>query len=647
MSETAPKKSSYKKLFSNTVIFAVGSFSSKILVILLVKVYTSYLSRAELGVNDVITQIANWLQPVVTMTISEAVIRFGLDKAFSKKNVFTIGNLICAAGFALLGIILPVVAVSGIADKYLNGYSLLLYVYIVMSGLKLLYSTFVRALEKVKLFAINGILTTFLTLFGTVLFIMGFRMGNTGYLLSIIVSDFLSVVFLTVTAKLWRYFDFKHIDFDMMQTMLRYSVPLIPAQVLWLITNSSDSFMTMHYLGPGPNGVLSASYKIPNLVATVYFMFGQAWNMSAILEDDSDDREEFYTNVFDLNQCLLYIIAAGCLLIVDPLTKIWLGPEFHDSARYSPILIYSSVFSCFVTFLGSIYLTSKRTTRSLVTSLFSGIINVGLNIILIPAIGLYGPPLSTVASYLVVFVIRALDSRRIVPFDLKIPKLIINNVLLVMMTVINVLRFARGMRGLTLLLPVLFLAVFLLNYKPLWAAASRLLPKRITDLVERIGLPKLIAAAAVCCAVLAIGAATRGWLFYFGCIFALSVALIINKPMIAYGAAGGFFLTGWFAASAGAGAFVAGAALLVTLLRWRRKKVLLALVLLADICAGSLWGFSAFVLAVCIELAAAAVIWRKRLFKTVYRLMFVQRPDLSIFIDKPEEETEEPHCEAD
>ncbi len=620
MSETAPKKSSYKKLFSNTVIFAVGSFSSKILVILLVKVYTTYLSRAELGVNDVITQIANWLQPVVTMTISEAVIRFGLDKAFSKKNVFTIGNIICAAGFAILGVILPIVAVSGIADKYLNGYSLLLYVYIVTSSLKLLYSTFVRALEKVKLFAFNGILTTFLTLTGTVLFIMVFKMGNTGYLLSIIVSDFLSVIFLTFTAKLWRYLDFRSIDREMMSTMLRYSIPLIPAQLLWLITNSSDSFMTTHYLGAGPNGVLSASYKIPNLVATVYFMFGQAWNMSAILEDDSDDREEFYSNVFNLNQCLLYIIAAGCLMIVDPLTNIWLGPEFHESARYSPILIYSSVFSCFVTFLGSIYLTSRRTTRSLVTSLFSGVINVGLNIILIPTIGLYGPPLSTVASYLVVFIIRAYDSRKIVPFNLNIPKLVLNNVILIMMTVINVMRFNNGMGKLNLLL--LFLMVFVINYKPLWAAVSNMLPARIRALIERIGVVRLIVAAIVGAGVIWLSAATKGWLFYLLCGAVLSMALVLNKPKFAWGAVGGLFVGVWIMTSAGAAAFTAGAVLFAIMIRWKRNTAAAAIVLCADICIGSLWGVPAFVLAVCLELVLAGVILRRQLMQLVAEILF-------------------------
>lgn len=55
------------------------------------------------------------------------------------------------------------------------------------------------------------------------------------------------------------------------------------------------------------------------------------------------------------------------------------------------------------------------------TSLVSGVINVGLNVILIPRIGLYGPPISTVAAYMTVFIIRAIDSRKLVPFriDMK------------------------------------------------------------------------------------------------------------------------------------------------------------------------------------------------------------------------------------
>lgn len=500
------KQSSYKTLFSNTLVFAIGSFSSKILVLLLVPIYTKYLSTSELGSTDVLTQIANWIIPIVTMTITEAIIRFGLDKSYpyDKKKIFTIGNVICFTGLLIFGILLPIVNLTGLADKYIGGYCILLYLYVFMSSIKSLYTNFVRAMEKVRLFALSGIVATFFTLMFTALFfiILGDFMGeNSGiakYLLATILSDFLTTVFVTVRAKLWRYLDFKHIDKEMLHLMLQYSVPLIPAQLLWLITNSSDSFMTTHYMGAHSNGILTAAYKIPNIVATVYMMFGQAWNMSAITEHNSKERNKFYGNVFEFNQSLLYILVSGCLLVVQPITRIWIDAKFHECVRYSPIIIYSTIFSCFTTFMGSIYLATKQTKRSLFTSLVSGTINIGLNVILIPTIGLYGPPISTVASYVAVFAIRAYDSRKLIPFKLNIRKLIVNNVIILCMLAITLKYtnlFAKPVMYLVLF--VLFLIVFGMNMKAVNGILYRLLPKRIADIISNIKPAKLVLAIAL------------------------------------------------------------------------------------------------------------------------------------------------------
>lgn len=539
-------KSSYKKLFSNTLIFALGSFSSKVLIILLVNVYTTYLTPAEMGVNDVIQQIANWLLPIVTMTISESIIRFGLDKAYDKRQVFSIGNIACLMGFALLAIVLPIVTVTGVADKYIHGYSLLIFVYIVAASLKLVYSNFLRAIEKVKLYAVNSILTTLLTLIGTILFICVFKMGNTGYLLSVILSDLCSTVFMLFAARLWRYFDFKHIEREMVKTMFAYCMPLIPAQLMWLVTNSSDSFMTTYYLGSERNGILSASYKIANLVSTVYMMFGQAWNMSAIMEDDSDDRNDFYGNVFHLNQCLMYILAAGCLLIVQPLTAIWMGDSFQESARYAPILIYSSIFSCFTTFMGSIYLASNKTKRSLFTSLIAGVINISLNIILIPRIGLYGPPITTVVSYMAVFAVRAYDSRKIVPFDLRLTKLIINNALLISMVLINVMQFMGGSVKFTIVtLPILFIIITAINIKPVWNAVLALMPAKLRGIVERIGNKRLIALAFGAAVYLVICWLTRGWALLAVFAAAAAFGAVTGKRAVKLGGGAMIFICVW------------------------------------------------------------------------------------------------------
>ena len=64
----------YKRLLSNTVIFAIGTFSSKLLVFLLMPLYTWALNPTELGTADLIIQTGNLLLPLVSLGIINAII---------------------------------------------------------------------------------------------------------------------------------------------------------------------------------------------------------------------------------------------------------------------------------------------------------------------------------------------------------------------------------------------------------------------------------------------------------------------------------------------------------------------------------------------------------------------------------------------
>lgn len=92
----------YKKLISNTVIFAIGTFSSKVLVFLLMPLYTTVLSNEEYGVTDLLVQTGNLLLPLVSLGIVNAVVRFGLDKSVRKTDVFSTGLLTIFCGFGAL-----------------------------------------------------------------------------------------------------------------------------------------------------------------------------------------------------------------------------------------------------------------------------------------------------------------------------------------------------------------------------------------------------------------------------------------------------------------------------------------------------------------------------------------------------------------
>lgn len=95
-------KNKYQTLAGNTVKLGLGTFGSKLLVFLMVRFYTEFLTPADYGTADLITQTANLLIPLVSLGITDAVFRFVMDEAENAGGVFTAGACVIAAGCALL-----------------------------------------------------------------------------------------------------------------------------------------------------------------------------------------------------------------------------------------------------------------------------------------------------------------------------------------------------------------------------------------------------------------------------------------------------------------------------------------------------------------------------------------------------------------
>ena len=108
--ENQKSSDKYSKLAGNTLIFAISSFSSKLLTLIVQPFLTYAMAEiSDLGLAKILSQYANLLIPFVSMGMSNAIIRFGLDKGNSEKQVFTNGLLTILAGFGLLVIFWPVV----------------------------------------------------------------------------------------------------------------------------------------------------------------------------------------------------------------------------------------------------------------------------------------------------------------------------------------------------------------------------------------------------------------------------------------------------------------------------------------------------------------------------------------------------------
>ena len=411
----------YKKLATNTLIFAIGTFSSKVLSFLLMPFVTRMLEQGSYGDADLIQQTANVLIPIVFLQINSACLRFALDKDGDKSEVFSVGLRTTFLGFAVFLLLWYPLSLVRIKDFCLGDYIGLIYAFVLVSGLRQLCQQFVRGCGHVKTFAIDGILATATTLAFNILFLGPFHWGVQGYILAIIASDACSVIFLFATCKLWRFVKFRGVRKSTAFSMLKYSVPMMPTIILWWIINVSDRYMVTGFIGSAENGLYTAASKIPNFVIMFSSIFIDAWQLSAVDEYDSEDRAKFFTNVFRVYSGGVFSVSAALILGCQIMTKILVAPSYHSSWQYVPVLIMATTISCHVNFLASVYMAEKKNMMAMVTALSGALTNIILNFVLIPVIGANGAAIATLAAFVMVFITRGVDTKRFVKINYKTP----------------------------------------------------------------------------------------------------------------------------------------------------------------------------------------------------------------------------------
>ena len=426
----ASSQKKYTTLVNNTLLFALSNFSSKLLSFF-IRPYLSYAldSPDVMGVSSLLQQATNLLIPVVSLGVSYAVIRFGLDKAVRKESVFVNGGLTIFTGFAILVVAMPLVRLIPNAAEYLPW----LYLCVLASCLRTLCTQFIRARMLNRLVAIDGVLTTGTLLAYYLIFLSWFKMGATGFLLANACADLTSMVFVFFAGGCWKYCKPKAFDKSLWGEMLRYCLPMIPAAISFWIINASDMFfvqaMCEDYQGLSGNywvGLLSAGYFLPQVITIMGSIFYEAWQLSAVTEEQ--DREAFFSKIFRVYACAMFCCVAGVVMLCRPMMHLFKA-EYYDGWTFVPFLTLCSMCTCLNQFLNSVYVVYKRSTGSLFTMLAGAVLNAILNGIFILLWGPWGVTPASFLSLLLVFLLRAYSTRGLLRIDFHPAWLLVNLVL--------------------------------------------------------------------------------------------------------------------------------------------------------------------------------------------------------------------------
>ncbi len=428
----------YQTLAANTILMSAGTFGSKLLVFLMVRFYTGYLTPAEYGTADLITQTANLLIPLVSLDITDAVFRFAADRQGKRAEAFSVGLRVITLGSA--GTLAVIALLQGVPA--VRAYGFLLASFVIASCYHGLCAHFVRAQGNTALFAVQGLFNTALFIGLNVLFLAVFHWGVRGYVLSTTAANLITTVLLIWKARLWR--DVRPGPArGLRRQMPRYCVPLIPTAIFWWIMGVSDRYMVKWFLGSDANGIYAVAYKIPTILTILAAVFLDAWQLSAIAESDGDRqaRLRFFGRIWDAFASAVFLGAGGIIALSPLLIRLLAEEAYYDAWRYIPVLTLSMAAAAFSNFLGSVYVVTKRSAASFWTSLSGAGTNIVLNLWLIPRMGIQGAAVATFASCLVVFLIRLVNARQLLPFPLSGRKLAIGVTALLVQTLFLLFRW--------------------------------------------------------------------------------------------------------------------------------------------------------------------------------------------------------------
>ena len=421
-------------LLKNMSLFTISNMASKILVFLLVPLYTNVLSEADYGVADVMQTTLLLLVPLLSLNAGEAALRYGIECADKRGSILKSGmRHVLRSAVIVAAVCLGAAAwmlLTGSGREY-AGYFLifiLLYAANAVYEFMLLYT---QGSEKVEIMISGSICCTFITVISNILMLLVFRMGLYGYLFSQIAAYLISFVLMFRLIGGAGLTGSKE-DRELQSEMTGYGRGMLLYSTASWANNAIDRYFILFMLGAAQNGLYGVAYKIPAILMVFQRIFAQSFQMSATKEYREEDAGKFFGELYELYNAVMLTGCAVILLVLKPLAAFMFRKGFYGAWVMVPPLLISVIFGALEGYLGSICLAHKDGKSMGVATGTGAVVNIILNVIAIRLFGATGAALATMVSYFTMFAIARYLTGKHVTLEVNIIRNVFSYLLIVL-----------------------------------------------------------------------------------------------------------------------------------------------------------------------------------------------------------------------
>ena len=416
------------ELTRHSAIYGIGGLTSRFLSVIMLPLYTSYVSPGDYGRIELL---------MATMAVAVVVIRGGANFGFIRfyflekdpdyrrrliRTVFwtqmaysTLTLAVCVALAhpiaELLGVTNTGLDLQGSGTSLVIATAVLLWVNVNYSQMTNLF----RAEKRSVAFSLATLANIAVTVGLTVLLVVVYHRGPLG----IIVGNLSGTLLVWAALLVYRREQLGlQWDGKLLRSMNRFGVPLMVAALAMWVTNFSDRLLISKLLHGADRltqlGQYSLANKISSAMVLLFTAFQIAWPAFAYSIEDEKEAKRAYAFVLTYLM-LIASWAALALSLFAPWLAHWLGRKsgYWPAATAIPPLAFASVF-----FAGFIVVTiaagrTRRTQFNWIAAALAAVLNISLNLWLIPAYGMLGAAYATLSAYILLMAVRTWNAQKL------------------------------------------------------------------------------------------------------------------------------------------------------------------------------------------------------------------------------------------
>jgi O-antigen/teichoic acid export membrane protein len=406
------------ELARHSAIYGFGSLVSRFIAVLLLPVYTRYLSPADYGLIETLIALSAILTVLLAAGVKSAFFRFYFDEKDAEGHrrvirtsfwfTMAMGTAGLVAGLILAGPISSVLFGTGDHANLVRAAFVGLWAHVNYEQMTSLF----RVEQRSVAYLIATLINLGLTVGATVMLVVVWDKGPIG----VIVGNFTGtlIVYLGLLAYRREQLGLEW-DRRLLREMNRFGMPLVPSALFLWALNFSDRFFLVKLAGPREVGLYSIGVRVASAIILLLAAFRTAWPAFAYSIEDDREAARAYSFVLTYLVAVTSWMALALSVLAPWLVELLTTEEFYPAERVvAPLAFAAAAFGAYIVVV--IGIGRARQTRSnwWITGAAAAL-NVALNVALIPEYGMMGAAVATIGAYAVLFLGMAWKAQRVFP----------------------------------------------------------------------------------------------------------------------------------------------------------------------------------------------------------------------------------------